>query len=302
MRATTLFCLSMALFLTGNAQQRFIAADYTRYFDWFHEHAQTELFYTHQASLFIFEYQTPLMQEPCNDSKVLDYLSIGQEVTNLTASSLKNALQEDQIKGYDDLWYPVRTISSRGEPIQGYVWGAHLAKGWRHFDLEQDGQSEFIMLGVSSRPRTTPENIQAEIRILQGAQLLAQVQVPGLCVFEECASSVLLRIIPDQPQAGRQIIETSTLTIGCEVSIEKNYFYWDGVQLKRVMHGELAFQPFQEMDPFISEQKLKEDGQYEIIECTYLGEDPDFLPIWKCEKIMSNKKEPAYKDSKVKVK
>jgi hypothetical protein len=292
----------MALFLTGNAQQRFITADYTRYFDWFHEHAQTELLYPRHASLYIFEYETPLMREPCTDSQVLDHLSIGQEVTNLTTFSLGNALQEDQIKGYDDLWYPVKTISSKGESIQGYVWGAYLAKGWKHFDLEQDGQTELILLGVSSHPRNIPENIQAEIRILQGPQLLTQVQVPGLCVFEECASSALLRVIPDQPQPGHQIIEASTLTVGCEVSIEKNYFYWDGVQLKRVMYGELAFEPFQKTESFISEKRLKKNGQYEITECTYAGEDENFFPIWKCEKIISNKKESSNSRSTIKAK
>lgn len=291
MRATTLFCLSMAFFLTGNAQQRFIAADYTRYFDWFHEQAQTELLYTGQASLHIFEYETPLMQEPCTDSKVLDYLSIGQEVKNLASSSLKNTFLEDQIKGYDDLWYPIETISSQGKPIRGYVWGGYLAKGWRHFDLEQDGRMEFIMLGVSSRPRTIPENIQAEVRIVQGAQLLAQVQVPGLCVFEECASSALLRIIPDQPQAGQQIIEVSTLTVACEVSIEKNYFYWDGVQLKRVMHGELAFEPFQRTESFTAKKRIKENGQHEITECRYIGEDQNYNPIWDCQKTRKPAKE-----------
>ncbi len=292
MRATTLTCLSMALFLTGNAQQRFIAADYTRYYDWFHEHAQTELLYTPQASLYIFEYETPLMKEPCTDSEIVAHLSIGQKVKNLISPALESSLNEDKINGYDDLWYLVATINEEGAPVQGYVWGGFLAKGWAFFDFEKDEQPEMIMLGISSRPRENLENIQAEIRILRGTQLLAQVQVSGLCVFEECASSALLRVIPDQPQIGRQIIEASTLTVGCEVSIEKNYFYWDGLQLNRVMHGEFAFQPYQDIKTFMVEKKLKSDGTYEISEYWFVGEDQFFNPIWKQKKTILEKEDP----------
>lgn len=281
MRATTLFCLSMALFLTGNAQQRFISADYTRYYDWFHEHAQTAILYTPNTSIYIFEYNTPLRQEACLDSKILTHLSIGQTVKNL--SSLEEDLLEDQINGYDDRWYPVQTTTASGQTITGFIWGAFIAKGWRYYDIAQDGQPALIMLGVSSHQRASPDQIQAEIRVLQGSQLLAQEQVPGLCVFEECASSVLIRVIPKQTALNIPVIEASTLTVGCELSIEKNYFFWNGLRLQRVMHGELVFEPYQQIATFVVEKKEVGEGMIEIKECRYIGEDDNFNPIWDCK-------------------
>ncbi len=269
MRATTLFCLSMALLLTGNAQEKFVAPDYTRYYNWFHQQAQTELLYTPSAQLVIFEYETPIHEAPCEEAAILSKLEIGQQVTNL----LYPNPEEDQIKGYDDLWYFVEALNNKGGKIKGYVWGGNIARGWRTADVAEAPGKETILLGISSRPRINPSEIKAEIRVLNGLQLLAQQQVDDLCVFEECASSVLLRVIEMPKHPNMTIIETATVTVGCEVGIYKQMFHWDGLQLQQVMSGEFAFQPHRSSRPFrLSKEKM----------CQYDGEDEYFNPVWKC--------------------
>ena len=291
MRATTLFSLSMALFLTGNAQQRFISADYTRFFDWFNEQAQTEKLYTPNSTLYIFEYETPLLEEPCVTAEVIERLSIGQEVKNLPLPLSVEYPIEDQINGYDDLWYYVEVPTTSGKSIQGYVWGGYLAKGWKYYDMAGDPDLEMILLGVSSHLRKIPTDINAEIRILQGTQLIAQTQVPGLCVFEECSSSVLLRIHQAPDSGALSVIEASTLTIGCEVGIEKNYFFWDGIQLSKVMSGEFAFNPQHQKTPFITQSKEIEKNTFQQRVCIFSYEDEDFNPVWDCELRITTSKE-----------
>ncbi len=277
MRATTLFSLSMALFLTGNAQERFISSDFTRFYDWFHEHAQTELLYTHQATLYIFEYETPIRQSPCLEGEILGHLSIGQKVSNFIPNSDFYTPTEDQINGYDDLWYPVKAHDSHGQEIEGFVWGAHIAKGWRRVDLTFDQEKELILLGISSRPRTEPEDINAEIRILKGDHLLAQQQIPGLCLFEECQSSALLRIIQDSIYPELIVLEASTLTVACDVSIEKNFYYWDGFKLINVLSGEFAFNPTYTEKSFTLNRSPSRKG---TVSCSLSYLDENFNPVW----------------------
>lgn len=282
MRAATLTSLSTALLLTVNAQEKFIDPDYSQYFNWFHQRSQTELLYTPSAELYVFESETPFRQTPSQEGRVLSRLSPGQKVTKLAATETV----EDQINGYDDIWYHVSMQNAAGEKTEGYVWGAYIAKAWQITDLDDDAVPETILLGVSSQPRSDLQDINGEIKIMREDEMLVQQEVPGMCLFEECASSALLRVIKEPLFEEVMVIEASTMTVGCEVSIEKNYYSWNGSELQNIMHGEFAFRPFVEQIPFVAGQKKREDGNYQLKVCSFIGEDEEYNPVWECKTVV----------------
>ena len=276
-----------ALFSTQGltAQERFVSSDFSDFYDWYHQQSQVAQLYEDQTELFTFTSDTYVYTGPCLTSEVAAQLPIGYGVKNIAYND-DYYLPEDEINGYGDIWYHVRGKDLTGQSFTGYIWGGQIAKGWRSADLNGDGKPEFIMLGISSQTRKAPGDINAELRIVQDGRLLHQKTVPGLCVFEDCASSPLLRVV-ETPQ-GFQIIEASTMTVGCWAGIEKSFFYWDGANLQRVYQAEYTTHKELANAAFVF------TGKAGAQLCRYSHEGDNYTPVWKC-------KEMAAEDSRASV-
>jgi len=258
------------------AQERFISPDFSDFYDWYHKQSQVAQLYADHSELYTFTGNTAVHQGPCRTSEVAARLPIGYRVENIAYND-DYYLPEDDVDGYGDIWYHVRGKDPRGKTFNGYIWGGQIAKGWRSSDLNGDGKAEFIMLGISSSPRKKPTDINAEVRILQEGQVITQKTIPGLCVFEDCATSPLLRAI--KTAQGFTIIEASTMTVGCWAGIEKSYFYWDGANLQRVYHAEYTTRKEFANVAFVV------NGQASAQLCQYSHEGEDYTPVWKCKDI-----------------
>lgn len=273
------------------AQGRLTSQEFGEYYDWFNEHSQTADLYSDRATLHIFSDKAALQQGPCRDSRVLTRLPIGLPVTNIVEDAF--FLPEDEIDGYFDIWYFVAAQDPSGRTVEGYLWGGDLAKSWTAADLTGDGNDEFLMLGIASQPRQKITDINAEIRILHNDRLWYQKLVPGLCVFEACATSGLLRVIEnDQAPGGMQVVEASTMTLGCWAGVEKAFFYWNGGSLERVYYAEFTSDREYERRSF-----LVENGPTTQL-CLYSHEDENYNPVWACRTV---KTEPAPTDAQAAV-
>ncbi|MCB0552764.1 MAG: hypothetical protein KDD02_04365 [Phaeodactylibacter sp.] len=274
------FLLITALISTQSlsAQDRFVSPQFEDFYDWFHQQSQVAELYKDNATLYTFTARAAIHQGPCNTSKTLAYLPIGFSVQNI-AYSEGYYLPEDEINGYGDIWYHVRGKDAVGQSFVGYIWGGDIAKGWRYEDLNGDGQPEFLMLGVSSQARKNLRDINAEVRILQRGKVMTQQEVPGLCVFEDCATSPLLRVY--QSSQGFTIVETSTMAVGCWAGIEKAFFYWNGANLQCVYHAEYTTHHEFSNDSFV----VNNTGSTQL--CQYSHEDENHMPVWKCKTISS---------------
>ena len=260
----------------SQAQEQLVGQDFGDYYEWFNEHSQTEQLYAHNATLHIFTDHTTVHLGPCRDSKVIADLPIGQTVTNIAYDDYY--VPEDQIDGYGDMWYHIRGRNADGGAFQGYVWGAYIAKAWQSVELTGDQHEEFVMLGVASTPRRQPTDINAEIRILHQNKLWYQKLVPGLCLFEECATEAMLRVLKD-PKLGFTFMETSTMTLGCWAGIEKAYFYWNGSSLERVYQAEYTTKKEYANQTFTV--PAGKDVPLQV--CHFSHEDENYDPVWKCE-------------------
>ena len=270
--------LLSAQFQFSYAQEDFVDQDFGDYYEWFDQHSQTELLYTNSATLHIFTDNTKVHIGPCQDSEIVSDLNIGDPVTNIAYDDY--FVPEDEIDGYGDMWYHVKGQNEDGDNFQGYVWGADIAKAWKTAELTGDKEEEFIMLGVASTPRLQPTDINAEVRILHRNKLWYQKLVPGLCLFEDCASQAMLRVLKD-PQRGFTFIETSTMTHGCWAGIEKAYFYWNGSKLQRVYQAEYTTQT-----EFANQSFTINTGDDVSLQvCHFSHEDDHYNPVWKCEVI-----------------
>lgn len=258
------------------AQDRFVSPQFEDFYDWFHLQSQVEELYTDNSTLYTFTEKVAVRQGPCASSGAITYLPAGFSVQNIAYAD-GYYLPEDEIDGYGDIWYHVRGKDAVGQPFVGYIWGAHIAKGWRFEDLNGDGRAEFLMLGISSQARKNLKDIKAEVRILQKGKVIVQEQVPGLCVFEDCGASPLLRVIRS-PQ-GFTVVEASTMAIGCWAGIEKAFFYWDGSQLRRVYHAEYTTHHEFANETFV----VNKAGGAQL--CQYSHEDENHMPVWKCKTI-----------------
>ena len=270
-----------ALFSTQGltAQERFVSSDFSDFYDWYHQQSQVAQLYEDQTELFTFTNNTVVYNGPCQNSKVVAQLPIAYGVKNIAYND-DYYLPEDEINGYGDIWYHVCGKDPKGHTFTGYIWGGQIAKGWRSVDLAGNGKFEFVMLGISSKTRKAPGDINAELRIVQDGQLIQQKTIPGLCIFEDCASSPLLRAV-ETPQ-GFTIIEASTMTVGCWAGIEKSFFYWDGANLQRVYQAEYTTNKEFANAPFVF------NGKSGAQLCRYSHEGANYTPVWKCEEISTD--------------
>ncbi len=279
MRSTLL--LATLLLSTQNAplagQERLAGQQFGAYYDWFHERSQVADHYTDQARLHVFSQEAPLYAGPCAESAILDHLPIGAAVTNIVEDEF--FIPEGELNGYLDLWYQVAFRDDKGRRVEGYLWGGDVAKSWLAVDLTGDGRSEFVMLGIASTPRKRATDINAEIRVLHNQRLWYQKLVPGLCVFEACAVSGLLRVIEDEQLTGARFIEAGTITVGCWAGVEKALFYWDGSRLEQVYYAELTTPKEYQKKSFIVQRPGETSAQL----CRYSHADPQYNPVWDCK-------------------
>lgn len=258
-------------------QARTIGGEWEAYFDWFHRHSQVEQLYSNGTTLYVFGDKVTVHTGAGRNSKIIATLSNGHSLKNIGYAT-DAALPTEEINGYGDFWYHVKGQDTAGKAFQGYVWGGHIAKGWRKADLTGDGNAEFVLLGVSSKPRKKLTDIQGELRILQKGRVLHRSDVPGLCLFEDCGSSALLRILNVPSANNALVIEASVMTIGCWAGIEKTYFYWNGAELELIYHAELISGKVLSNQPF----SVKDKNGAEVMTCRYVREGDDYNPLWDC--------------------
>lgn len=278
---TTLF---LTAFLAGTAvsmtaQSRFVGEDYMRYFEWHNSNSQIEKLFTPGSQLFAFGEDVKVYRRPDHHSEVVGKLRDGQAVQNRSDYRTAQQIPDGEWNGYRDIWFKVCTDNG----ASGYVFGAQLAKGWRWADLNGDHQNELVMLGVSPNPRKNFSDIKAELRILQNGQLLYNTSIPGLCVFEECGSSPMLRILYDQPYQGDIVVEASTMTVGCFTGIERAFFYWNGRQLESVFHAEYTIDREYDRQSF----RVQDPKAVRTMMCSYKNQDQSFNPVWDCKEVQT---------------
>lgn len=280
----SIFTFVLCVFFYANlfSQVKLVAEPKAEYFDWFHNRSQTSHFYQNNSDLLVFRQNVPVRTAPSPDADVLTKLEMGQTVHNIAFQD--HAIPKDKLDGYNDIWLHVKGHLPKGQPFEGYVWGTHLARGWKTADITGDGQKELIMLGVSSLSRNSPKDINGELRIVKNGQLLEQKTLPGLCLFEECDNSTLLRILSNTPQHGQVIIEASTMTIGCWAAVEKTYLHWNGQEVELIYHGELISGKVYTQNPIQFSHPATEKTEI----CEYIGEDKYHNPKWRCRTIQSD--------------
>jgi len=270
--------LASSLFVNASMPQtRTIGGDWEAYFDWFHRQSQVDQLYSNGATLYTFGDKVAVRSGAGLNSKIIATLGNGHALNNIGYAT-DAALPTEEINGYGDFWYHVKGHNAAGKAFKGYIWGGHIAKGWRKADLTGDGKAEFVLLGVSSKPRKKLTDIHGELRILQKGRVLHRSDVPGLCLFEDCGSSALLRILNVPAANNALVIEASTMTIGCWAGIEKTYFYWNGAGLELICHAELISGKVLSNQPF----SVKGKNGAELMTCRYVREGDDYNPLWDC--------------------
>lgn len=283
------FTLATFTFMSASIPQtRKVSGNWEAYYDWFHRQSQVSKLYTDGSTLYTFGGKVAVHTSASSKSKTLTTLGNGHALHNIGYAK-EAMLPTEEINGYGDFWYHVKGEDAAGKAFQGYIWGGNIAKGWRKADITGDGKAEFVLLGVSSKPRKNLTDINAEIRILQDGRLLHRTEVPGLCLFEDCGSSGLLRIM-NVPSANNAIVmEASTMTIGCWAGIEKTYFYWNGEALQLICHTELISGKILSSKPFV----LKDKSGKELMTCRYVREGEDYNPLWDCKSLKGKESAPA---------
>ncbi|MBX2875346.1 MAG: hypothetical protein KTR30_24730 [Saprospiraceae bacterium] len=264
----------------GFSQERLVGEDYNAYYDWFNKYSKTAEQYEQGSTLYVFGHDIKIFQGPCEDAKVVTKVKMGQTVKNMVDYTEAMQVPEDEINGYGDIWYQVGGKDANGKRFSGFLWGGHIAKAWAYHDFTGDQRKELVMLGLSPAPKRNVTDIKAEIRILQKGNLLYQKIVPGLCVFEDCGSNVLLRVIPNAPVQGSFMLEASTMTVSCFAGIEKAFYNWDGQRLNLAYHAEYTTKHQFANQPFRLEAA---NGSVQI--CRYSQEGNNFTPEWSCKDI-----------------
>ena len=261
-----------------NSQARFVDEAYEEYYEWFHNHSQVSNLYTNGAELYTFT-EVFIREDACFESASVVCLPAGFRLVNLF-DEMEDP-RKDEVNGYHDLWYHVSGTDMSGGYFSGYIWGAFIAKSWQFMDMTGDGDQELAMLGIGQEKRKNHKDFKAEVRIVSHNKLLTKTTIPGLCVFEECASSALLRILKDQPCAGALIVEVSTMTIGCAAGIEKAYlFQTPSGALECVYHAELTTNLQYRNKSF---EYAAANG--DVVLCRFSHEDEFHNPVWNIKKV-----------------
>ncbi len=264
-----LFCIS----INGLSQSRFVNSNDAHFYNWFHNQAQINELYTPGSSLIVFSDEALIMASASTSAEVVTRVTLGAFLRSESDYRTQLVVPQAEINGYTDNWYEVSGDDDAGRPFRGFIWGGNLAKGWRKIRLTGAQKEDLVLLGVSQKKRAEFTDIKADIRVLQGRQLVSQTTLQGLCVFEECQSTPLLRTVKS-PVPGEMMIEASTMTVGCLSGIERAFLYWDGARLQCVYHAEYSVKKQYVNKPF----QLKSGAS--TVVCKYNGLDKNYDPVW----------------------
>ncbi len=282
----TTLATATALFfsaLTLQGQVRYTGDEFRSYYDWFHQYSQTAEQFTNGATLYTFTEGTTIYSSASAQASVLTQLPIAHPITNRLQAD--ETPRKGTINGYTDNWLPVDGCDANGNNFQGYVWGGQLAKGWRAYDIDRDGQQDMILFGLNQETRTAPEDLRAEIRLVTNGSLLAQTTLTGMCVFDECDASTLLRILTPTANstATDLVLEASVLTVGCMTGVDKAFVHWNGQRLECIYQAEYTTGHQYASRSFY----LPADNDQTQV-CMFSSEDTSYNPVWRCETITSN--------------
>ncbi len=269
-----IFSVPTTIFSQGTVEYR---DDQLNYFSWFHEHSNTVDLYQSGKIIYTFVSNAPIRREACIESTIITKLPIGAPVTNLFDET--DDIVWESINGYNDIWHRVKGFDEKGHRFIGYLWGGHIAKAYQPAFVTGDGGEEFVLLGVSSQKRKGIHDTKAELKVVSDNKVIASTTVPDMCLFEECTSDALVRVLTDQPFKGEIMIEASSMTISCATGIEKNYFSWQGGQLKHVYHSSMP------EDRVSKNKSFQYENKNETILCRFSHEKADFTPVWSCKRI-----------------
>lgn len=263
-----------------SAQPRLLPTDYPRFYEWFHQQSPVADLYSDQATLYVFAPTTTLYSGP-GTGKMLAHLPQGTPIRNLAYAEPELAIHAER-NGLLDFWYRVVCQTPEGAKLKGYLWGSDLAKAWCWTDANADGKPEFVMLGAMPIPNKiiSPETIRAEIKVLdEKGTLVSQSIIPGMCMFEACANSSLLRLLNDPLNPGRPLLEAATLTEGCESAVERAFFIWEKDSWQCVYYAEFLTGREFVNQPF----RVTRDGR--TWTCRFQGLNEQFNPLWRQEEV-----------------
>lgn len=270
----TPICLLLCSSTLLLAQVRYTGEEYRDYYEWFHQYSQTPDFYLDGTQLVSFVENTPVKQSPQSKSTTLGTLRLGQVVTNFSIPVDKVVFSEHH--GYREQWFRVEACSPDGNVFNGYVWGGYLAKSWQYFDLQGDGTKELIALGLSTNQRQAPEDTRAALKIIENGKLIQALELEGICLFEDCGASSLLRVFDFNTSGKTIVFESSVFTAGCLTGIDKALVAWDGQQLLLIHRGEYTTGQTYASNPLF----LRQATQTQI--CYYKDENQTYDPVWNC--------------------
>ncbi len=266
-----------------SAQVRYDERDFHRYYDWFQSVSPTSALRQHGAELYVFSPATPLRAAPYRTAGILTRLPIGSNVTNIVTQAFET--YPDEINGYADRWFRVRARTADYGWIEGYIWGSYVARAWTWVQLDPDSRPVFAMLGIGSQPIEQLAQMQGEIRLVDQQTLLYRQPIEKMCLFRQCYSQALLRVLPDQPRPGQVLLEATSVISNCEgSSIDKAIFAWTGNGLQGVHHAEYISGHTYSQRPLPT--ALETD---QPLECSYQGEDQSFNPTWSCQPLPRSK-------------
>lgn len=269
-------CLGLALCLPAAAQENI---ELSEYFDWFQREAQVDELYAHETILYVFNPEAPLFKGPDLDAPVLCRLNTGDCVVSLLKAE-KTHLPSLSLRGMEELWYPVRHRLSDGRWVRGYVWGGDVAKGWRMEDLDADGHAELLLLGLSASSNLYADRIAGALKILSRGQVLSVASVPNLCIFEACAVTPLLRLVPTPHPQGMIIVEASALHIGCQEGLNRAFFHWNGREMERVYQAEWV--QGKTLHQISFEHRQLQANRIVTYQCVFGRENEHYNPVWDC--------------------
>lgn len=257
------------------SQVRYTGEEFRDYYEWFHQYSQTPDFYLDGAQLISFVEDAPVMKSPQAKGHAMGKLALGQVVTNL-AIPVEKAVFSEQY-GYREQWFLVEACSADRNVYTGYIWGGYLAKSWQYFDLEGDGSKELIALGLSTNERQAPEDIRASLKIIEQGKEVKALELEGICLFEDCGASSLLRIFDLNTSDQTIVFESSVFTAGCLTGIDKALVAWDGQELQLIHRGEYTTGQTYASNPLY----LRQATQTQV--CYYKNENQSYDPVWNCQ-------------------
>ncbi len=256
------------------------AARLADYHSWFDLHSQARLLETNNAKLYVFTPNTPVRSAPDEGAPALTHLAAGTPVGNIVEPRRTYRPRSTQ-RGYTAYWYQVNATSPDGRHLNGYVWGGHLAQAWQDVVPAPNEAPALLLLGLADNDRSANDlDIRAALRLVRHSRVIAETDIPGLCLFLECHARAVLQTQTEQPRSGYLAISAGTLITGCTGGIEKAIYVYREGNFRPVHHAE-----YLTGYRFSSNVLDLPAGDGRITRCVYGGEDRAFVPRWDCREL-----------------